>query len=238
MLASAGVKTRSDTAPQHRRGEPEPARLVLWLGLVGLLIALAYASRADAGKPSPQALYEWSTAVGALIQDAVVLAIVLAIAGFRRDLFALRRPRSLGRTLLLLVGALVAIYVFEGVYGALAHPGNEQGLTPARWEPVHAAAYVVNSIVICTWVPFVEELTYRGLGYSLIARSTGRWAAIVLVGVLFALSHGLVISLPILALFGCLLAWIRSRTRSVFPGMVLHSSFNLVALVAAVTIHR
>ena len=229
------MNTRSSTTPYRRN---EPARLVLWLALVGLLIALAYASRADAGKPSSQTLYEWSTAVGALIQDGIVLAIVLAIAGFRRDLLALRRPGSIGRTLLLLLAALVAIYVFEGIYGALAHPGNEQGLTPPHWEPSHAAAYVVNSIVICTWVPFVEELTYRGVGYSLLARSTGRWLAIAAVGILFGLSHGLVVSLPILVVFGCILAWIRSKTRSVVPGMALHSSFNLVALVAAVTIHR
>ena len=29
----------------------------------------------------------------------------------------------------------------------------------------------------------------------------------------------------------------RARTDSVFPGMVLHALFNLIALVAAVTIH-
>src|SRR5579884_1090813 len=213
LLASDGVNTRSGTAPPNSTNES--ARLVSWLVLVGLLIA-----------------------IGAVVQDAIVLALVLAIAGFRRDLLALRRPRSIGRTVLLLLAALVAIYVFEGIYGALAHPGNEQGLTPPHWEPSHAAAYVVNSIVICTWVPFVEELTYRGVGYSLLARSTGRWLAIAAVGILFGLSHGLVVSLPILVVFGCILAWIRSKTRSVVPGMALHSSFNLVALVAAVTIHR
>jgi CAAX amino terminal protease family. len=87
--------------------------------------------------------------------------------------------------------------------------------------------------VICTWVPFVEEVTYRGLGYSLLERF-GQWPAIVLVGLLFGLSHGLIVSLPIIAIFGCVLAWIRSRTNSVFPGMALHSTFNLVALLAAV----
>src|SRR5579884_3914175 len=122
LLASDGVNTRSGTAPPNSTSESP--RLVMWLALVGILIALAYASRAGAGQPSSQTLYEWSTAVGALIQDGIVLAIVLAIAGFRRDLLALRRPGSIGRTLLLLLAALVAIYVFEGIYGALAHPGN------------------------------------------------------------------------------------------------------------------
>jgi uncharacterized protein len=206
---------------------------VLWLGLVGLLILLAYGSRASSGKPSSQVLYHWSTAVGGLIQDAIVLVLVVLIARPKWELLALRRPRELARAAGAIAIALVAIYVFEGVYVALTHPGNEQGLTPKHWEPAHAAAYVVNAVVICTWVPFVEEVTYRGLGYSLLA-PLGQWPAILLVGLLFGLSHGLVVSLPIIALFGCALAWIRARTDSVFPGMVLHGAFNLIALVFAV----
>jgi membrane protease YdiL (CAAX protease family) len=228
------VNRRSGTAPPNRRDESR--RLALWLVLVGLLVALAYADRASSGKPSPQILYQWSTAIGALIQDGIVLALALGIAGFRRDLLALRRPAAPLRAGGLLLAALVAVYVFEGAYAAIAHPGNEQGLTPAHWEPAHAAAYIVNSIVICTWIPFVEELTYRGVGYSLLSRF-GRWPAILLVGLLFGLAHGLVVALPIIVLFGCVLAWLRSRTRSVLPGMLLHAAFNLIALVAAVTVN-
>jgi hypothetical protein len=84
-------------------------------------------------------------------------------------------------------------------------------------------------------VPFVEELTFRGLGFSLLSRF-GTLPAILLVGLLFGLSHGLFVSLPILVVFGCALAWVRSRTDSVYPGMVLHGTFNLIALIAAVTI--
>ena len=200
---------------------------------MAVLVAVAYAGRATGGKPDPQVLYRWSTAVGGLIQDAIVLAIVLAIARPKWSLLAWRRPGSIGRMLGYGVAMIVGIYVFEGIYSALTHPGNEQGLTPSHWEPSHAAAYVVNAIVICTWVPFVEETTYRGLGYSLLERF-GRWPAILAIGVIFALSHGLIVSLPILAVFGSVLAWIRSRTGSVVPGMVLHGAFNLIALVAAV----
>src|SRR6516165_5226981 len=78
LLASAGVNTRSVTAPAH--GRADTRRLVLWLGVVGVLILLAYGTRASSGKPDRQVLYHWSTAVGGLIQDAVVLAIVLLIA--------------------------------------------------------------------------------------------------------------------------------------------------------------
>jgi hypothetical protein len=210
---------------------------VFWLLLVGLLIAIGYGTRATSGKPDPQVLYEWSTALGALIQDGIVLGLVLAIAAGNLGLLALRKPAQAAQAGWLLLGAIVGVYIFEALYSALTHPGNEQGLTPSHWEPRHAAAYVVNAIVICTFVPFVEEVTYRGVGYSLLERF-GRWPAIVAVGLLFGLAHGLVVSLPILAVFGGVLAWIRSKTRSVIPGMVLHGTFNLVALIAAVTVHR
>ena len=204
-----------------------------WLALVALLIALGYGSRIASGKPDPEVLYRWSTAIGGLIQDGIVLGVVLAIAG-GTSLLALRRPKSLPQAAAIVGIAIVAIYAFEAIYSAIVHPGNEQGLTPTQWEPGHAAAYIANAVVICTWVPFVEELTYRGLGYSLLERF-GRWPAIVLVGLLFGLAHGLVLSLPVIAVFGAVLAWIRSVTASVYPGMVVHATFNAIALVAAVT---
>jgi membrane protease YdiL (CAAX protease family) len=210
-------------------------RLAGWLALVGLMIALSYTSRATEGKPDPEVLYRWSTAVGGVIQDGIILLVVLALAGFDRDMLALRRPRSIKQAVGIVLAAVVAIYAFEIVYSALTHPGNEQGLTPTRWEPDHAVAYIVNGIVICTVIPFVEELTYRGLGYSLL-EPYGRWFAIAAVGLLFGLAHGLVLSLPVIAVFGAVLAWIRSVTSSVYPGMVLHATFNAIALIAAVTI--
>ena len=202
---------------------------------MAILIALAYASRISEGKPDPQVLYEWSTFASELIQDGVILVLVLLIAGFDRRLLALRWPERPGRAVGLATIALVAAFIFEGIYSALAHPGNEQGLTPSHWEPHHAVVYIANGIVICTFVPFVEELTWRGLGYGLLERF-GRWPAILIVGLVFGLAHGLAISLPILVFFGCALAWVRSQTRSVLPGMLAHGTFNLIALVAAVTI--
>jgi hypothetical protein len=203
----------------------------VWLVLVTLLIVLQYTSP----KPEPDVLYQWSTAVGGVVQAAIVVGLMVAISRGNRGLLALRLPRPVKRAGWYVVGALVAIYIFEPVYAGLTHPGNEQGLVPSHWEPAHAAAYVANGIVICTLVPVSEEIMFRGLGYSLLERF-GRWPAILGIGVLFGLSHGLVILLPVIVFFGCLLAWVRSRTNSVFPGMVAHGVFNLIALVAAVTV--
>src|SRR5437763_173924 len=143
LLASAGVNRRSSTAPPYRKDDER--RLALWLALVALLIALGYGTRAAGGRPDPQVLYQWSTAVGGLLQDGVILTLVLAIAGFSTRLLALRVPSGVWRIAGMLGVSLVAVYVFEAVYSRLVHVGNEQGLTPSHWEPRHAAAYIVNS---------------------------------------------------------------------------------------------
>ena len=210
--------------------------LTLWMTFVLLFASLSYALRFTEGKPPKDVLYQWSTAEGALIQYAVIGLIVYGIAGLgrRRELLALRRPTSWRRALGIALGIAALMLVLSYALGPVLNPGREQGVTPDTWEPAHAAAYVANGVVICFVAPFVEELTFRGLGYSLLVRY-GRWTAIVLVGVAFGLAHGLVEAFPFLVALGSALAYLRSRVDSVYPGMVVHGAFNAVALAVAVS---
>lgn len=125
------------------------------------------------------------------------------------------------------------MYILTAVLGPLLHPGREQGLTPSSWQSSHATEYVVNGLAIVVLAPVIEELMFRGLGFSLL-RPYGEWVAIVAVGLCFGLAHGLVQALPFLVAFGMGLAYLRSRTDSVFPGMLVHGFFNLTALIFAV----
>jgi membrane protease YdiL (CAAX protease family) len=209
-------------------------RLVLWLGFVALLVAAQYAARATGGKPDRDALYQYSTAANGIVDYAIVLAVVLAIAGASRELLTLRRPDAWGRALRLALGALVFIYVSTGILDHFLHAGQEQGLTPSHWEPSRAGPYAVNFVVIALVAPVVEELTYRGLGFTLLERF-GTWVAVAVTAVLFGLSHGLVEGLPVLTVFGLGIGWLRARTGSVYPGMLVHGAFNALALVLAVT---
>jgi len=227
LLASAGVNVLATDRPDTRR------RLVAWLILVAVLIALQYASRADSGTPDRNVLYRYSTAVSSAVLYGILLYIVLRIAGFRRDLLALRRPRSWPRAVGLMVVLLVVVFAAISIIDPYLHGAREQGLTPTGWEPRHAGAYAANFLVIAGLAPIVEELTFRGVGFSLLRRF-GVWFAILAVGILFALAHGLVQAFPELAIFGCSLAWLRWKTDSVYPGMLLHATFNAISLVAAV----
>lgn len=209
--------------------------LAAWTSFVVIFASLSYTLRFTEGKPPKDLLYRWATVESGLIQFAVIGLIVYGIAGLgnRRQLLALRRPTSWWRALAIGVGIAIAMVILSGLLGPLLHPGREQGVTPDVWRPDHAAEYVANGVVICIVAPFVEELAFRGLGYSLLARY-GKWTAIVLVGVAFGLAHGLVEAFPFLAALGSGLAYLRSRVDSVVPGMVVHGLFNAVALTVAV----
>jgi membrane protease YdiL (CAAX protease family) len=216
------------------------ARLAAWSGLVALLAAINYygrfsGSNTAAHQSSQNAVYSYGDFAGGLIVYGIWFCVVLGIANADRDLLALRRPRSIGRAVRYAVTAIVAIYVVEALVSLLPieSPGKEQGLAPTHWEPAHAGAFAANVVLFAMVAPIVEELTFRGLGQSLLA-FLGRWPSLVAVGVSFGLAHGLVEALLVLVPFGIALAWIRDRTDSVYPGMIVHGLFNGIALAAAV----
>jgi membrane protease YdiL (CAAX protease family) len=211
-------------------------RLAAWLAFVVAFIGLSYGSRAAEGNPPHDALYQYSTAVGGFVQYGVMLCIVLAITRgpAQRELLALHRPRSWPRAIGLSLVVIVAVYILTLGLEPLLHAGKEQGLTPSRWESSKAGPYAANFVLIAGVAPFVEELIFRGAGYSLLERF-GVWVAILAVGITFGLMHGLVEGLVVLSIFGAALAWLRSRTGSVYPCIAVHALFNGIALVVAVT---
>jgi uncharacterized protein len=217
------------TAPLDR------GRLIAWSALVSGLTLLGYASRASGGKPPKNAAYHYTTAVGGIVQYGIILAIILVIARPEwRRLLALRKPTSYRRALTTALGVLAAVYLVSGVVSTFSHPDREQGLTPEHWDSHRATPFAVNFLVFVVVAPVVEELTFRGLGYSLL-EPLGRTAAVLWIGVAFGLAHGLLEALPILITFGAGLALIRARTDSVYPGMVVHGLFNAVALIVSVS---
>jgi hypothetical protein len=209
---------------------------VAWGVLVCLLAAASYGARIAGSDVGDDILYQWSTFAGALIQYGIMLVLILAIAhGLDRPLLGLERPEAPGRAALLAVAALAMILAATAALSPFLDAGDEQGLVPDNWDSGRAAPFLANAAVVTLVAPFVEELLYRGLGYGLLAPFTGPWPAIIVTGLAFGLAHGLVLGLPVLTIFGVTLGWLRSRTGSVYPGMVVHGLFNAAALIAAVT---
>ncbi len=215
---------------------PSFTRLTVWSLFIAAFVVVSYSERGL--RTDKNVAYKYSTFENGVAFYALWLGIVLLIAWGRFDLLALRAPRSWMQALRFAAIAAVIIVAADGLASLLPlpeSPGKEQGLTPTHWEAAHAGAFAANFVLLAVIAPFVEELTFRGEGQSLL-RVFGRWTSIVVVGVAFGLAHGLIEGLIVLVPFGIALAWLRDRTDSVVPGMFVHGLFNGVTLVLAVVL--
>jgi membrane protease YdiL (CAAX protease family) len=182
-------------------------------------------------------LYRWSTVAGGIVQYGIILALVLLIArGLAPSVLGLRRPASWRAAVGWIAASIVAIWIIGAALNPFLEAGEEQGLVPDDWDPDRAAAFAANFVVVAVVAPIVEELTYRGLGFAAVQQFFGGGVAVVVTALAFGLAHGLVIALPVLTIFGLILGWLRLRTKSVYPPIVLHAIFNGAALIASVVV--
>lgn len=211
-------------------------RLVLWVGFVAAIGVLNLVARLQGGRPDSDVLYRYDTAIGGLILYGVVLGIMLLIArGLdRREVFALRAPPSLRRAAGYVVVGFVAIFAVNAVLSRFLQAGKEQGIVPDHWQPAHAGAFAANFAVVALVAPVVEELTFRGFGFTALSGVVSPWAVVLWVGVAFGAWHGLIVAFPALATLGAIFAFVRLKTNSVYSTMVMHAIFNATALIAAV----
>jgi membrane protease YdiL (CAAX protease family) len=212
-----------------------PGRLYAWLWFVGIFAALAYAGRFAGGvEEDAEPLYEWATGVLGLVQFAVVGGVILLIAirAPKRELFALRRPSSWWRALGISVLIYIGMLLLSLAMSPFLDPAEEQGLVPETWPPPSTAAFALNAFVVIAIASTVEELTFRGLGFSLLLRFGPR-VAIAGTALAFTLAHGLIEAAPQILALGLGLAYLRHRLNSVYPAILLHASFNAVALAFA-----
>lgn len=194
-------------------------------------------SGSAAAPPQDDLFYRYSTGALLFFQFGLIFGLVLLIArGTRmRETFALHRPQSWRRAIAVTVAALGATYVLLLVVGLALGPGNEpdQGI-PTFWDSSRFGPFILSFVAVAIVAPVVEELTFRGLGYSLL-QPFGARAAIVGTALPFGLMHGFVLALPLFVVVGLSLAWLRTRTGSVYPGMLMHGTFNAAAIVLTVS---
>jgi membrane protease YdiL (CAAX protease family) len=216
-------------------GRPGTGRLVAWCCVVGVIAALQFTARVEHMKPAKSAFYSLGNAAanGAFYVFLFMVVLLLAMGLPKRPIFALRRPDSWRRAAYRCSFVLVALVVLSWIVGLFANPTKEQGIVPTYWDRHRVVGFAANLVVVALVAPLVEELLFRGLGFSLLERF-GRRQAVVLVGIAFGLWHGLLVGLPLLIAFGTGLAWVRARTGSVYPGMVLHGLFNAAAVIFSV----
>jgi membrane protease YdiL (CAAX protease family) len=111
----------------------------------------------------------------------------------------------------------VGSYVFDTL--PMLQPFRDHG-----WPPWSAVVLLVACPAIC------EEVAFRGfLQERLTALMGGRDA--LLQAMLFAIPHMSPVVLPSHFPMGVCLGWLRNRTGSLVPGMLVHGAWNLTVIM-------
>jgi CAAX protease family protein len=111
-----------------------------------------------------------------------------------------------------------AILKIGSLYGRL------DGANPALF------AFAIIQPVFIT--PLAEELVFRGSLYGWLRGKLNANPTILITATLFALYHPLIYLWPIAFLFGLASGWVRERTNSLTPFLIMHM-LNSIAMIAA-----
>jgi uncharacterized protein len=210
--------------------EYKPLPFFAWSALAVAFIAGGFASQASS-TDTTNVLYDYGFAVGTIVIYAVLVAITLLISlAYERPFQAVGIRSFTWRWVGIAVGLIILVLLLASALEPILHGGRDQGLSPTTWEPEHAGAFALNALIVSTLVPFTEELFFRGLGVRAL-RFVGGLSAVVITGIVFGLSHGILGALPPLVLFGIALGWVRLRSDSVWPGVIAHGFYNAVGVL-------
>lgn len=99
---------------------------------------------------------------------------------------------------------------------------------------IYSSPEVFVLSLVCTAVlpGICEELTYRGLGSAMFGTVEDERLVVVCMGILFGLGHQFVLQTGYAFLAGMVLGYLILKTRSIFPGMIVHFLNNAFSVVS------
>ncbi len=149
------------------------------------------------------------------------------IPHFRLALRALGfRDFDVGRSLVLVVILFIAILAIDNLYQyviTVLHLNlqtNDQVLLQrSKIAPISTYATLLAAVFVA---PFCEEIFFRGFVFPGLCEAMPAGWAIVSSSLLFALAHADLGSFAVLFIIGLALAFLRWRTKSLWPSIFLH----------------
>ncbi len=193
-------------------------------GLFGLLLfssfVLGMVTRATSS-PWPEA-----------ITSGVDAAIVFMFASVRyRDILPLLNiPRLSARDVLELVGLALSFIVVMGAYFTLIQRMGAP-IVHITTDYKQSGWPVWSMFLLISAMPAIfEELAFRGVIQSALERVLGEREAWLIQAALFSILHLLPMMFPSHFVMGLCFGYMRLRSRSLYPGMILHASWNALVL--------
>ncbi len=233
-LTTNPFRTRSQPLPQEAALSVPWTLRDIWigLGLLALWLAVSLGSIALLG------WLEVKIDFGLLVTfwEAALLLPTwwLTVHKYKVRWTALGIRRSSWPMLALGFGLLLAVYLFNMLYGVLLYFFFELRIQ-ADWAAVfgeleHPWLFAVGAAVVA---PVVEELFFRGFLFAGLRRRLGWVKAGLISAALFSLIHFTPTAMPPIFLLGCIFALLYEKSRSLWPAILVHATMNAVGVAAA-----
>ncbi len=214
--------------------------------IAGLIVTVVYivATGKDAAAASlvedPVLLLIAGTA-GFVVGGPVILALARAMEGgstWKEALAPFGMVKSSPRAIAAGVGLGVAIAVVLGFGLEMVFPSPEnaegpliQAAAAPGWQRI---LFVLLAVLLA---PVFEEFLFRGVMYTGMLRSWGKWPAGIVVTLSFGLLHladvgGYWPALFMITVVGLGLLLVRIKTKSLIPAIAMHAAYNLFQVLA------
>jgi membrane protease YdiL (CAAX protease family) len=140
------------------------------------------------------------------------------------------------------LGGAALVFGFTGLEELLEWGGIKLAdLSSPPFAPSHLSQLPAAVITIAIIGPLAEELLFRGLLLDWLRRKMPTWGAVVIVGVIFSLAHGIAIKSGLAGwlqcayrvLMGITAAVLTVRFQSLRPSFVFHATINLIGVVGS-----
>ena len=217
-------------------------------GAIIVVMSVLFAVQKLPGAPAEllQSDFYWVVGVTTVI-TAITLAVLWRIAKrFAARPWATFFPAVSARTLvkaalssLLLMAACLALETAlkYGWHIPTTVAKSEEAMSPKSWSQL-------GIVLVCfaAFVPFFEEVLFRGFIFGWLRRVTPLWMAIIVSAAIFAAAHGLYytrggvsgwVGIGEIFALGALMAWWVARTNSLRPAYVIHFVNNAITFCVA-----
>jgi membrane protease YdiL (CAAX protease family) len=226
-----------DATVSAKRGFPYanwgPVAAVLGVLLAlgaGIMLALPVyiAAKPPSGgdlSDAASALVQFATALGLLLVPFAIAAGRGATVREAASRLGLRRFRP---SALKWMGAAIAAYLlFAIVYSTVIGEPKQKDVAEAF------GAIPVQILLIVFAAPISEEVCFRGMLFGGLRERLPRLGAALVSGLIFGGLHAAtgLSAVPVLVVFGFILALLYEKTGSIIPGILLHMLNNSIALL-------
>jgi membrane protease YdiL (CAAX protease family) len=148
------------------------------------------------------------------------------------------RHYRIGNALFWVVLLMIVIFGINTLYSYLitvlhlnVQTNDQLILQQSKVAPLSTYATLFAAVFIA---PFCEEVFFRGFVFPGLRRGMSVGWAIIISSLLFGVAHADPGSFPVLFVIGLALAFLRWRTRSIWPCIMLHMLNNGIAALAIV----